>query len=327
MKHLKLFEYYVSDKRKRRRYEEWSKLSDKEKYDTFDAESIFRKVTKEWDKGQPWYAKEPYWSIRDYLKDYTDAPTKAVYLSADSDLLNRWKVSEETKGLKEDFYKWLKKNNYDINWDTNYDGIFITPKDFEGLYWYYDELAGVKPKLSRERKVRSEKSDKEIKEIIELFKKNGYDVTEPVGSETNDFERDRYEFEYQYEGMLVRIYIMRIGSMSHNKSYSSAVKEEVENIKEHFRDYLPEIKYVYDYCESIAEGSLWTMPGGGGQLQQFYGDDNGYLCILYMGMRGEKDNRVCDLEPQRRRNDFKNFDKKPLKKFAKFRKEVNKYNL
>lgn len=327
MKHLKLFEHYANDRMKRRRYDEWSKLSDAQKRKKYDAEVQFKKITKKWDVGKSWYHNKPYWTIEDYFGGYA----KSVFLSRDSELLNEWQRSEHSgydDGVKKDFAKWLKKNKYSWTWDSldtnslEWDGIHIIP-DFEGLYWYYEELAGVKPKLNKERKVRPEQNDKDIKEIIRLYAENGIDASDPPDSTYNDNDnRDRYEVIYEYGGMTIKPYIMKSNNLAQN------VKNNIENSKDHFSRYSSDIKYVYDYCKTIAVGDLWTMPGGGGQLQQFYGDDDGYICVLYMGMRDDlMDDRVCSVQPEKNKKKWENFDKTPLKEFAELRNVANKYNL
>jgi len=344
LKEYKIFEHYASDRMKRSRYEKWSELSDSKKYEKYDAEGQFKKITKKWDKGVPsWTEDESYWSIREYLKGYTKSVTKAVHLSATSDLLNRWKLMEDdwkyTKGVEKKFSKWLKQNNYDISWDSEHNGIYIIPH-YEGLYWYYEELAGVKPDLARDRKVRPDKNNKDIEEIIRLFKKNGFNVTEPPDSITNDGEyRDRYEFNYEYDNMTIRFYLLKNNStpfirganpaFKGGTTYKNAVKQKIIDFEQHILRYSEDIKYVYEYCKDIAEGDLWSMPGGGAQLQQFYGDDDGYICILYMGMRNDpNDDSVCFVQSEgKNEKKFKNFDDKPLKEIAKLRNTANKYNI
>jgi hypothetical protein len=44
------------------------------------------------------------------------------------------------------------------------------------------------------------------------------------------------------------------------------------------------IKAVYEYCQSLGVGDIWVMCGGGAQLQAFFGNQSGYLAILYLDL-------------------------------------------
>jgi hypothetical protein len=76
------------------------------------------------------------------------------------------------------------------------------------------------------------------------------------------------------------------------------INEKFNKLIESLSRHQDKIEAVYKFCETIAEGPLWTFCGGGMQLQQFYGDDDGYICILYLDMEDEKENEEDENEKE-----------------------------
>jgi hypothetical protein len=44
------------------------------------------------------------------------------------------------------------------------------------------------------------------------------------------------------------------------------------------------IKAIYKYCVGLEVGDIWVLCGGGAQLQAFFGNQSGYLAILYLDL-------------------------------------------
>ncbi|GBG14840.1 TonB-dependent receptor [Novimethylophilus kurashikiensis] len=44
------------------------------------------------------------------------------------------------------------------------------------------------------------------------------------------------------------------------------------------------VKQMYEFCTSLNVGGIWVLCGGGTQLQAFFGNDTGYLGVLYLSM-------------------------------------------
>ena len=89
--------------------------------------------------------------------------------------------------------------------------------------------------------------------------------------------------------MRIRFEVMRQSTWMKSESTKVQVEREIFKLTETLKRHYDKVKAVYDFCETFAEGPLWTMSGGGMQLQQFYGDDNGYICILHLDMEDEPD--------------------------------------
>jgi hypothetical protein len=65
-----------------------------------------------------------------------------------------------------------------------------------------------------------------------------------------------------------------------NGDYAHGVRHRQLIIERHHE----RIKSVYEYCKALGVGDIWVLSGGGGQLQAFFGNNTGYLAILYLDM-------------------------------------------
>jgi hypothetical protein len=161
MKYLKLLEECAKDRVKKRERETFDNRSMISKNREYNVNSILKKIQKQ-------FPKEKF-IIDDYYKS-----AKCVFLHADhTSLLNSWNRDSYNykDGLNKDFAEWLIKNKLNWTWRTEkgrdwWDGIQITPKDFQGLYWYYGEPI--------EENIKKIKIPEDIKKRINeyLFKKN-----------------------------------------------------------------------------------------------------------------------------------------------------------
>lgn len=113
---------------------------------------------------------------------------------------------------------------------------------------------------------------------IALYAQHGLAVTVPKGR--CSFSRslmcaehdgvpycvDEHDHSFEEEG--------RIDSLLH------CIKHRELIIERHH----DKIKQIYDYCVGLDVGDIWVMSGGGSQLQAFFGNNTGYLAILYLDM-------------------------------------------
>lgn len=336
MKYLRIYEEYAEDRSKKRRREAFDKKSDAVKKNQYDAKSIMKKLKTQ-------YPEENFTII-----DYYDTIAKCVFLSDNSILLNSWRRGDRDNnkyddGLEKKFADWLKSKKLSWNWHspdskTYWDGITITPNDFKGILWYYNQ-----PEEEKIYTIREDRSS--LEDAINAFKELGYDVYDPGVRENDSDYNDRDIVELDEGGMKIRFNMMR-NRTGRDSLENQVIDDHYKYIQTLIRYYKP-VKAVYDYCETIAEGPLWTICGGGMQLQQFYGDDNGYLCILYLGMlEDENDFRCGYLVTQQNKNKskFKNLKISKIKKLKtsyanlpsdvknriddyKMKKNVDKYNI
>jgi hypothetical protein len=315
MKLIKLYEEYASERAFKRRRESFFNL-DEESKKKFSAEFIIKKLKRK-------YPKEKFTIV-----PYYDTKAKVAFLSTDSRLLNSWNRDSDRyeDGLNKDFAKWLKSNDLDWSWHneegrTWWDGITISPKDFEYMKWYYCEEP-------LRFKTNSRIENSYLIKVIEEFKKQGLDVSEPEDDIEYNYDEgsDRICVEMIKYGMRFRFYIMK---ERHGGTVKNQVEEKINKYEQTMKRHFHLIKEVYDYCVTVAEGPLCTMCGGGLQLQQFYEDDNGYIAILYLDMEDDKENinhfeldqlnrvpkREYSLSVNGKKNDikFKNFKVKGVK--------------
>lgn len=83
---------------------------------------------------------------------------------------------------------------------------------------------------------------------------------------------------------------MKSSSMMGKRSIKAA-EEEAQDYKETVRRYHPIVKTIYEEIKNRLGGKpLYAMPGGGGQHQVFFGNENGYIGILYLDMKNSKRN-------------------------------------
>ena len=72
------------------------------------------------------------------------------------------------------------------------------------------------------------------------------------------------------------------GKLAPEKLPGAMRKLELTKARHHAR-----VKAVYEAMMARGCGPLWVMAGGGAQLQVFYGNDRGYVAILYLDLEDE----------------------------------------
>jgi hypothetical protein len=288
---------------------------DKKKYDASEYVKILRKA----------YPNEKF-----TIKPLSYSPkAKCVFLSTNStSLINGWNrdASDRDDGLEKDFAKFLKKSSLQWHWHSPsgarwWDGIEITPKDFEGHYSYYGTPQKRTPKnFPEDRKAEMQKAEA-------LFKKAGYEV-----KGVEEAEENRNVVECTLNGVLYRMEYVE------NRVTLSETQKLIGKLERLTESYSYLVKRVYDYICKKTDKKVWVMSGGGMQVQAFFGTtteghtekirdkdknihevykphDSRYLAILYLGMENEKDlSEEYTMVVEERAN---------MKMFDDFDKEVN----
>jgi hypothetical protein len=287
MEHLKHFESFDGLTAKQRNYQrkkaEFDAMPDKEKK-KYDAKYVMRILKKAFPD-----------SIFKIVPYYDSKNLKAVFLSYDNQgknrLINMWRRDEKNDGLDDKLFDFLKKNNLDHSWrhakeGYSWDGILIKPLDYQFYEMYYN--------TSKEPSIKIEdKKQNEINDIIAMFKEKGLKLYEPDNGLDVNGQADRYKFHTDIDGMTFEIQIMR-SSWFNNKTVEEQVAAKMNKLIQTKKRHWEKVKEIYQFCENFADGPLWTMCGGGAQLQQFFGDDYGYIGVLYLDMENPNEPGVRD---------------------------------
>lgn len=126
------------------------------------------------------------------------------------------------------------------------------------------------------------KWQKKAKTTEKEIQKLGLDVS--IAQEPWVESGDRDNFLLTHDNVLYSIYVMR---EKRGKTRKEAIRHQVERHKEHVERYHHINKQIFDYLKERKE-HVTVMAGGGGQMQAFFSDENGYLAILYYNLRGEE---------------------------------------
>lgn len=128
------------------------------------------------------------------------------------------------------------------------------------------------------------------KELKKQFAEVGVKVVEPKGVTKCG---DRTNLAVIHDGIQYVMYHMKshhfFGDNQHS-SVSSQAKKYEEIVKRHHKL----IKEVHGYIQKKYQGDLWVMSGGGAQLQAFFGNETGYLAILYLDMENPDENDMLE---------------------------------
>lgn len=124
-------------------------------------------------------------------------------------------------------------------------------------------------------------------------------------------------------------YTIEIYEKDHN-SVKKEIAEKLSRFEQLKCRYHDIIKNAYQFLKLQEElGDIWVLVGGGQQIQAFFGNKNGYIGILYLGMLDEIENaksksKKFTLEANFKNNNkyFKNFSH-PLVSFRKSKSDRN----
>ncbi len=154
----------------------------------------------------------------------------------------------------------------------------------------------------RDDQHKKDNPDGGIDEVETKFKERGLETTKTKGVGR---ERDRDTTCIIHDDIPYHISIMKGKDSRTDKKFDYKVEQHHLNIKKYHDIVKP---LFYKIKELTGSENLWVMEGGGGQVQMFFGDENGYIAILYLDMRDEnKQSRIYTLQINGAKND-KYFD-------------------
>jgi hypothetical protein len=204
--------------------------------------------------------------------------------------------------LKEaDIKKSLKEDKLNIlNFKTKFAKSSLPLKEIEQI----EEIF-----LKQVRKVFKKMKPKgNFEQAQKMFHLEGLEVIKPLIPE-KDIDRDTCCIIY--DEVHYHMYLMKSNTYTNSKRTQASAKNEADDYKQMIERYHPLIKKIYQKIQSLNIGHIWAMEGGGIQQQVFFGNDSGYLAILYLDMKNEtvKRRRNYTLQVNRKENNklFKNF--------------------
>ena len=177
----------------------------------------------------------------------------------------------------------------EINWNDNFDPLAVL--NTEGLPESKLPLSRIKQleKLfhQHENKRRKEEKAKDggYQEVKKMFEAHGLKVYKPKGLRK---EGDRDTVCVKHDGVRYHISIMK-DKAPHRKA---KVEQKVAEHKVNMERYHDFVKPIYEEISKRYPGDVWAMEGGGAQVQMFFGNEDGYIGILYLDMR--KANKLRD---------------------------------
>ncbi len=133
----------------------------------------------------------------------------------------------------------------------------------------------------RKKMDESKPKDGGFNEAKKMFEKEGFKIYRPKGLRK---ESDRDTVCVKHDGIRYHLYLMK-GDRKQVDAH-----REANDHKSMISKYHPIIKTIHDKMKSGLPGmeNLWVMEGGGTQHQAFFGNEDGYIGILYMGMKNSK---------------------------------------
>lgn len=138
----------------------------------------------------------------------------------------------------------------------------------------------------KKRREESEPKDGGFDEAKAMFEKEGLVIERPIGLRK---EGDRDTCCVVHDGIRYHIYLMKSNS-HHGMRTQDSAKEEANDLRGLIEKYHSVVKLIHDKMKAELPGmeNLWVMEGGGMQHQAFFGNENGYIAILYLGMKKSK---------------------------------------
>lgn len=137
--------------------------------------------------------------------------------------------------------------------------------------------------FKKEAEARDEAIKKSLSEydtIVSMFSEHGIVVQRPKYEEWN--RSDRYVFACTVGKYEHTMYVMKT-----SPSFSEQVKDEAADYKEMLMKYADTVHAEYDRLVGEGINVTHVMEGGGAQMQAFFCSPDGYVSIMYLGMKGE----------------------------------------
>jgi len=143
-----------------------------------------------------------------------------------------------------------------------------------------DIFNGIIKKSDEENKKQN--PDGGFDEVKTEFEKRGLEPIKPKGIGK---EHDRDTVCIMHDGIPYHISVMKGKDRRTKNVFDTDVSEHHKNIRRYHNIVKP---LFYKIKELTGSENLWVMEGGGGQVQMFFGDEKGYIAILYLDMRDTK---------------------------------------
>ena len=138
----------------------------------------------------------------------------------------------------------------------------------------------------RQKDAEEKEKDGGYDEVKKLFQVQGLKCVKPKGLRK---EEDRDTVCTVFDGVRYHLSLMKNGSWNNDSRTVEKAKQEADEHKEMIDWYHPLVKQIYEKIKQFPNvGDVWAMEGGGMQHQVFFGNETGYLAILYLDMKSKK---------------------------------------
>ena len=146
-------------------------------------------------------------------------------------------------------------------------------------------IEGIFKKVIEQNRKEEKSKDGGYEEAKMMVEKEGLKCIKPKGSPKYG---DRDVVCTVIDGIPYHIYLMKNGSFSERRNQAKA-KEECNDLKRMLSRYKPLVTRTYEKIKTFKDiGNVWVMEGGGAQCQVFFGNETGYLGILYLDLKETK---------------------------------------
>ena len=155
-------------------------------------------------------------------------------------------------------------------------------KDIKKLESVFKQLV-IKEEKRREQKRKE--NDGGYSEAKKLFEDLGLKVVKPKGIGK---EHDRDTVCVVHDSVRYHLVLMK------NRDFDprDRKKDSISEYNDHqivLKHYHPLVKELYNKIKLLPDiGDVWAMEGGGAQMQIFFGNKKGYLGILYLNMKKDR---------------------------------------
>lgn len=141
-------------------------------------------------------------------------------------------------------------------------------------------------KINQARKDAKKVKDGGIDEVNTKLEEKGLKT---VAAKGLGKEGNRDTACIMHDGIPYHISFMKRDGERSDETFDEKVSEHHKNIKKYHKIVKP---LFYRIKELANAENLWVMEGGGSQVQMFFGDERGYIGILYLGMRTSKTSAI-----------------------------------
>lgn len=139
--------------------------------------------------------------------------------------------------------------------------------------------------LSKDDDDKNKIPDGGFEEAKSMFEKEGLVIEKPLGLRD---EYDRDTVCSMHDNVRYHLYLMKSNQEKLRTQEDATI--EYKDFKSLIEKYHPIIKRIYDKMKLELSNceNLWVLEGGGMQHQAFFGNEDGYIGTLYLGMKNGK---------------------------------------